>query len=430
MFKKIIKLAIDNYLLIIFALVFVLSWVLALHNIPLYHYSHGFDGPDHVKYIDYVAKHWRIPPTSYSTEAHQPPLYYFIAGLVTVIFRTIKYGQYLNIFILWAIIGATFIGLLKVFKEKKSAIVGAISLASLPMLNIFPSMYGNELLNTFFIISTLVACLFVISSKTKRQIVQSLGTFTFFFILGMWTKVSIITTFLPFIFSIYLLIRRNKTLFVFVLKSVFFVVFLITLFSLPILFRVSSTKSQSNIILVATRDTKRQPIEFFYRMDWIWNVDISKTQYYSLWGGAWNSFWTDGQNVVTPFVELNKKSLTLWILGFALFPLCVYGYFAKDENAVDLQKYRRVFVLIAITNLAFYIFFNYQTYHYSAVRLTYEMGIVLSYAYGIAAASRNKKVRLIIVLLLLFQFITMFTTYWINPTWHLAKPVDFSQFRN
>ena len=70
----------------------------------------------------------------------------------------------------------------------------------------------------------------------------------------------------------------------------------------------------------------------------------------------------------------------------------------------------------------FYLLLNMVGNHYSAVRLTYQMGIVLPYAFGIAAAAKNKKLWLWITLLLSIQFIILISFFWILPWWFVTRP--------
>jgi len=71
--------------------------------------------------------------------------------------------------------------------------------------------------------------------------------------------------------------------------------------------------------------------------------------------------------------------------------------------------------------LGMYVYYNYSSDHYSSARLTYEMGIVLPYAFGITSAAGSKKIRYFITILLLIQFIIMVSFYWIEPWWQVTQ---------
>ena len=407
-------------------IVIALSLALGIHNATLYNPRHGFDGNAHLYYIKYIYENKKIPEANPNkitpelfVEKHQSPLYYIFGALFMSVTGNWKTAQYLNTFILWLIIGISGLGLWKVFKNRNQVLIGMFSLAALPMLNIFPAMITNELLNTFWAISVAVAATFMVSATTKRQFLYCLLWASLSFILGYWTKVSIITV-LPTLFAgIVVYYIKNKSQRKFVLVSSLSALVLIIFLSLPIFMRARNIDSPSNIISQAlSRKYNLASPAFFFRLDWIYKIDMYNTQYYSFLGAAWNSFWTDGHNAITPFIKFHKKSFVLWSLGFILLPLSLYGLkklFNKE------RKYSYVLLTLGVSMSATYVFLNLNAGHYSAARLTYEMAIVLPYAFGIAGASRNKKLQWLIIFLLSIQFIVMVSFFWILPWWHVTK---------
>ncbi len=407
------KIVTDNRFLIgaFIILVFIPSFILGFHNATLYNPRHGFDGIDHVYYIKYVFQNKKIPPPNLGKETHQPQLYYAVGALLMSITGTWKTAQYINIFVLWLIIGMVGIGLYKVFKKTDQILIGMFSLAALPMLNIFPAMITNELLNTFWIVSAAISALYIALSRSKKELMRNSLWFSASFILGSWTKASIILI-IPAVICSYMLNKK-------VLSFVFFLTIIVTSFlSLPMFVRSVVSNSSSNIVVHAlTQKYRFRPIEYYFRLDWIPNVDMYNTQYYSLLGAAWNSFWTDGHNAITPFVKFHKKSFILWSLGFILLPISIYGLF---KLFLMNKKTFIMMIVIAGTMLFSYVYTNING-HYSGARLTYEMGIVFPYAFGIATASKNKKLKMFLLIALSIQFITMLSFYWIQPWWHVTK---------
>ncbi len=399
-------------------LVFIPSFILGFHNATLYNPRHGFDGSDHLFYIKYLNKTWQMPSPILLKETHQSPLYYAIGALLMSISGTWKTAQYINTFVLWFIIGLVGLGLWKVFKKIDQVLIGMFALAALPMLNIFPAMITNELLSTLWIISAAVATIFLLSVNTKKELIMYLVWFTISFILGYWTKVSIILIIPTFIVvCIYVFIKKSnlrKQLVVLLLLTIT----LIGLSIAPIVIRAKKQYSASDIILTLTqKQSIRSDLSFYYRLDWIPKVDMYNTQYYSMLGGAWNSFWTDGHNAITPFVKFHKKSFVLWSLGFILLPLSIYGliFLYKKNKLISL-----IINSIGAVMIMVYIYMNINN-HYSAARLTYEMAIIILYAFGMAGASINKRLKILIFILLSVQFITMISFYWIQPWWHVTK---------
>ncbi len=398
--------------------IFIASFILGLHNASLYKPKHGFDGEGHVFYIEYINQYKKLPAANLGWETHQSPLYYILGATLMQFSHTSKTAQYMNIFILWATIGVVAISLHKVFKNYRQVFVGVLALAALPMLNIFPPMVTNELLSLFWIISCVVAILFLVSVTDEKKFLIYSIWFTLSFALGFWTKVSIIMI-LPVSISGYVLVFIRKKIRVSTYFTILIgVILVISIVSAPILLRSKDAKGPSNIVKVITTKPYHHSPDFYYRLDWIPKVDMYNTQYYSLIGGAWNSFWSDGHNAVTPFVKFHKKAFILWCLGFVLLPTCLYGL-------LKLKKYGKnealLINILGVSMLLIYIYYNVLSGHYSAARLTYEMGIILTYAFGLASAARNKWVEKILLLLLTIQFTVMVSFFWILPWWFVTR---------
>lgn len=410
-------------------LIFLVSFVLSFHNATLYAPSHGFDGVGHVFYIEYIAKYWNMPSPNLNWETHQSPLYYFIGALLMKISGTWKTAQYMNTFILWMLILVSCLGMWKVYKKWTPVIFGGLALAALPMLNIFPAMVTNELLNAFWIVSIAIAGIYLIEAKTKIEIYRYIFIAALLFIFGIWSKISVVMILPTILLAILIVFLGQKSARINIIFMTIACVFLIYFCTIPIFDRSKGAVGPSNLGAIVTSKSTvkmRQNPDFYYRMDWIFKVDMYNTQYYSLLGGAWNSFWTDGHNAITPFVAFHKKSFILWSLGFILLPICLYGLWKLKKHDKDVAY---LIYMMGLSMLGTYVFYNWGDNHYSAVRLTYEMGIVLPYAFGIAqiGAMKNEKHHSLLNLpnitlsLLIIQFFTMVSFYWILPWWHVTK---------
>ncbi len=287
------------------------------------------------------------------------------------------------------------------------------------MLNIFPAMVTNELLGTLWSIAAAVATLYLVTEKNKKLIIRHALIIGLCLAFGAWSKISIITI-LPTVFIgfVYLLITRShwrKRL----LLGLLFVFLLFSIFSIPIFQRGAQSNGPSNLLQTAGR-IKQAPrdIVLYTRLDWIPKVDMYNTQYYTLLGGEWNSFWSDGHNAVTPFVPFHKKAFILWSLGFILMPISLYGLVQlwKENKAASIIVY-----IVGATMLGMYVLYNMISNHYSAARLTYEMPLVLTYAFGISTTAHNKHMNLVLLFYLLIQFVVLVSFYWILPCWHVTK---------
>lgn len=397
-------------------LVVLVSFFLHFHNATVYQPKYGFDGVGHVYNIEYIAKNWKLPAPESGWETHQSQLYYVIGALLMAVSGTVKTAQYMNTFVLWGIIAISAASLWRVFGRTKPVLIGALALAALPMLNIFPAMVTNELLSTFFMISVAASCVWAVTAKTKKGMYVAIVVGTVMGILGIFTKVSMVTMAPVVLVTAFLLFKKQKNK-----KKLAFVFFAsVCLFlgaSYVVFSRVNGTKTPSNLQNVVGVKSTRNPA-FFYRMDWIGKIDMYNTQYYSLWGGAYNSFFNDGHNTITPFIKFHKKAFVLWSLGFLLLPLSLIGlvrlYTVHKEGAI-------VIYTLGISMLMLYVYFNFRVDHYSAVRLTYQMPIVLAYAFGLARVSQMKRVFWPLFFILLLQFSMMASFFWIQPTWHVTR---------
>jgi len=395
-------------------LVFLASVTLGAHNASLYDPSQGFDGAPHIYYVRYIYENKQIPPPD-QYETHQPPLYYIISAITLGIFQNIKSIQYVNIVVFWLIIAVTGLGLYKIFKNKYQVFLGALSLVALPMLNIFPPAVTNELLNTFWILSSMVSCIYIYYAKNHKEFTRSYLFLLLSLVLGIWTKVTIVTIIPTVLFALFLSTRNLKKFFIY--STITIVVFLAAY--TPIYLRAATSGSPSNIVHTASKIIVQRSPDFYYRLDWIPKVDMYTTQYYSFLGGAWNSFWSDGHNQITPFVPFHKKAFILWTLGFILLPLSLYGLWLQfKEN----KRIALIMMALSFSMLGFYLVLNMASNHYSAVRLTYQMGIVLPYAFGIVSAAKNKKIYPFLFLLLVIQFIILLSFFWILPWWFVTQP--------
>jgi len=422
---KLLKTKKTAFLILMILFVIVVSFALGVHNATLYNPRHGFDGEAHVYYINYLFQKKSLPKPGWEIsgkygETHQPPIYYLIGAGLMNFTGNWKIAQYINIFVLWMIIGMVGLGLWKVFKKWNQVLIGMFSLAALPMLNIFPAMVTNELLNTFWIISAAVSCIYIVSTKKNHEFYLFMVWLTISIILGVWTKVSIVLIIPTVIFTFILTFLNKRINFKTIVISIFIMIFLIGLLSWPIIMRSQTVPNGSNLInMVSTKEYVFRPLDYYFRLDWIPKVDMYNTQYYSMLGAAWNSFWTDGHNAITPFIKFHKKSFILWSFGFLLLPLTLYGLikFSKSNRPVSC-----IVNITGLTMIFIYVWSNLGIYsHYSSARLTYEMGIIVPYAFGIASAAQNRKLKDLLLMLLSVQFIVMISFFWILPWWHVTK---------
>src|SRR5206468_142944 len=59
--------------------------VLFANNLGMLTSVMGFDSNFHLEYIDYIKTHWKLPLAKDGWQMYQPPLYYMISALLTVV---------------------------------------------------------------------------------------------------------------------------------------------------------------------------------------------------------------------------------------------------------------------------------------------------------------------------------------------------------
>ncbi len=408
----------DKKVSFVILFVIILSTILHFHNALLYMPNHGFDGSGHVYYAQYIAQNGTLPDPNH-WETHQPPLYYIIgAAFIRMSGMDVKALQLVNPLLFFILVYVAFLGLKKTFGMTVSTYIGTLAVVALPMLNIFPPMVTNEFLNALLITASFVTSLYIAHTKSKREFWRLLLLWIAITTLGFYTKISIFTAIPPLVVALFILAKNKKPMYS-IKKFIIFCTLSISIvgaIAYPIYLRAPKN-SPTNVANVVSIKSQR-PLNFYYRMDWLWKGDMFNAQYYSFLGGSWNSFWQDGHNAITPFVSFHKKVLVLWSLGFILFPLSLYGWY------VLWKKHRTAALVIGsygVTALVIYTLFNTRGSHYSAVRLTYVMPIAIVYAFGIAGAATQKKIYWVLAVLLFIQYAVMVSHFWIQPWWHVTK---------
>jgi Flp pilus assembly protein TadD len=157
-------------ILLVSAIWLFLFW----NNTRLLPFHAGFDSKDHLKYIDYIQQHWSLPSPSEGWEMYQPPLYYFIAAPIlsfcklsindpgsVVVLRT------LNAFLGLAQCVLVFLTL-RLLLPAKTALVGLLLAAFLPMHLYLMHYVTNELLTATLATLTIYLCLRLLKKETPR----------------------------------------------------------------------------------------------------------------------------------------------------------------------------------------------------------------------------------------------------------------------
>jgi hypothetical protein len=155
-------------------LVFSGLWLLLFwNNTRLLPFRAGFDSREHLKYIDYIQKNWSLPLPTEGWEMYQPPLYYFIAAVI-LSFCKLSVNDPASVFVLRAL--GAFFGIaqfalifltLRLLFSARTALVGLLLAAFLPMHLYLAHYVTNEVLAATLATLTVYLCLMAL--KTKRR---------------------------------------------------------------------------------------------------------------------------------------------------------------------------------------------------------------------------------------------------------------------
>src|SRR5437667_289567 len=155
-------------LLVLAGLWLLLFW----NNSRLLPFHAGFDAKEHLKYINYIQEHRALPLANEGWEMYQPPLYYLIAA-ASLSACKLSINDPASILLL-RLIGA-FLGIaqfifvflsLRLLFSARTAFVGLLLAAFLPMHVYLAQYVTNEMLAATLATATLYACLRLLKSDT------------------------------------------------------------------------------------------------------------------------------------------------------------------------------------------------------------------------------------------------------------------------
>jgi tetratricopeptide (TPR) repeat protein len=144
------------------------------NNTRLLPFHAGFDSKEHLKYIEYIQQYWLLPSPSDGWEMYQPPLYYFIAATI-LSFCKLSINDPGSVFVLRAL--GAFFGIaqcvlvflsLRLLLPARTALVGLLLAAFLPMHLYLMHYVTNELLTATLATLTVYLCLRLLKNETPR----------------------------------------------------------------------------------------------------------------------------------------------------------------------------------------------------------------------------------------------------------------------
>jgi tetratricopeptide (TPR) repeat protein len=160
---------------VVLLLVSVVWLFLFWNNTRFLPFHAGFDSKDHLKYIDYIQQHWSLPSPNEGWEMYQPPLYYFIAASILSLCKlsindpgSVAVLRALNAFSGIAQCILVFLSL-RLVLPARTALVGLLLAAFLPMHLYLTHYVTNELLTATLATLTVYLCLRLLKNETPRS---------------------------------------------------------------------------------------------------------------------------------------------------------------------------------------------------------------------------------------------------------------------
>ena len=150
-------------------------WLLLLwNNTRLLPFHAGFDAGKHLKYIEYAQKNWSLPLPTEGWEMYQPPFYYFIAAVI-LSFCKLSINDPTSVLVLRTL--GAFFGIaqftlvfltLRLLFSTRTALVGLLLAAFLPMHLYLAHYVTNEVLAATLATLTVYLCLRMLKNETPR----------------------------------------------------------------------------------------------------------------------------------------------------------------------------------------------------------------------------------------------------------------------
>jgi Flp pilus assembly protein TadD len=169
--KQLTSVTLERIVLLAFAALWLL---LFWNNSRLLPFHAGFDAAEHLKYIEYIQKNWSLPLPTEGWEMYQPPLYYFIAAVILSLCKMSinDPGSVLVLRALGAFFGVAQFALiflaLRLLFSARTALVGLLLAAFLPMHLYLAHYVTNEVLAATLATLAVYLCLSVLKNETPR----------------------------------------------------------------------------------------------------------------------------------------------------------------------------------------------------------------------------------------------------------------------
>jgi len=386
-------------------IILALATLMQLHNARLFNPEFGFDGRGHIEYLGFIKDNGSIPLPHLGWQYYQTPLYYLLATPANLI-GGIKEVQIQNViyYVIYVVLSGYLIG--RIFKNvAQVGFLATLTLVALPVVNYLVPMISNEFANDLIMG---VALLWMMIAPYNIGIVLLI-------VAGFYTKYTVLTLGPSYLVALLIDTKRNFSK-ILLYGSIFAI--LISPIILRNIYHYKTPLAMAESFFPFPPGREVRDLSFFTNMSWIAKRDIFTAHHYSMIGGTWNSFWHDGYRTVVPVVPFHKKALGLWLLGFPLTIISIWGW-----TKLRIKK-RNVFIIgmtYLATAITAYILYNLHLPYPSELKAFFMSGLPIIYMLGIVGSYLYlPRLRKVILTLLLIQFGLMISYFWIAPWWHIT----------
>lgn len=366
-------------------LLFLTVMIIQLHNVSTYaHARSHFDWQGHLDYIQYIAKHWKVPIATDGWEMFQPPLYYLISAVILKFsggsLKAIQTFTTLaglgNLLFSWFL-------LCQIFPtQTRKRNLGFSVIAMLPMGFYMNSMISNEIFSGSMIAGTIVLSIYLLFKKGfisyNSLILAGLACG-----LGLLSKYTALFVLLSLLLLLGLrFITRQITS-----KQI---VTIICMVSLTCGWLYGRNIIQFGDPFIGNWDEAsgfhyEQPpgyrnIQFYTQFGSVFSHLPIRSRWVSFWDGKYGSMWTDTHgtflNLSNPTTQL-LGSLSLWL---ALLPTLaiIFGFGHATKFLIQREWNHPYFIMVttSVLTILSLVSFTMEIPTYSTIKAFFFLSMI------------------------------------------------------
>jgi hypothetical protein len=392
------------------SLAILLFIALQIHNLTEYSVIKGFDGVEHIEYINFLKQYRTLPLPDQGWEMYHPPLYYILASVMPGI-EYVKLMGYIS----WLVLGLLCWGFFKRVFNRTESFIATLLVISLPAVIFLTPQISNEFFSDVLISGSLVFY-FLNKRRLNRGNSIILGTLLG---LSLLSKSTIVVLVAAIVIDQLLTQRFNvitvsrKLLLPLVIALIiggWFYIRSAHLHGNPLI---------SNLELIGT-STPREPRtpNFWFDLTSVQKLDLFRAHHYSFFGGTYFSFFYDGHNSLIPVQLESQAGSQLVLASLPLFLISILGF-------INVLRLRRgsIFVIYTALLLGVYIAYLFKYPYHFSVKGFYLLSLAIPWAYYFIYGMRifnqkfNKFLIFLFLNLALYEALIL-KNFWILNHWH------------